>query len=306
MAWANKRIVYFCVIFVAVFRYSWGQLSPLRSCQNHSNCELDEKCCTGKCRRNCSFVCSSHEHCTLGEYCCGFDVNFTRICAVSCIGKSCESYHDCGADEICCIQNSGKRQCVKSCTIGKWCTSHLSCGSGEFCCLNKTEGRQCSESCTVDKPCVTDEDCLASENGKCCDNKRCKAECKTKGGSQHIWYVASGTLLCVLLFVLVFCIVYRTRKEREARASGNTAYGEAIHPVTRGTIDLENQLQHCAEQNPSVTQCSNPNPNYPPTYHNHHLPPYTNQPMPFNQFTAPTPNLPPPPYPDQPPPPYQA
>ena len=300
MAWANKRIVYFCVIFVAVFRYSWGQLSPLRSCKNHSNCELDEKCCKGKCRRNCSFVCSSHEHCTLGEYCCGFDVHFTRICAVSCVGKKCEFYHDCAADEICCRQNSRMGQCARSCTIGKWCTSHLSCGSGEFCSLNKTGGRQCSE-------CITDEDCLASDNGRYSGTIYQDDDYgMTKGKIHSVWYVALGPSLGFIFIVLVVCIGRRKCKEREARASEHTAHGEAMIPVTRGTIDLENQL-HCAEQNPSVTQYSNSNPNYPlPSYHNHHLPPYTNKPIPFNQFTTPTPNKPPPPYPDKPPPPYQA
>ena len=296
MASANKRIVYFCVILVAFLGYNWGQLLPQRSCYHHSNCGLDEKCCKGKCRRNCSFVCSSHEHCTLGEYCCGFDVNVTRTCAVSCVGKSCESYHDCAADEICCIQNSGKRQCAKSCTIGKWCTSHLSCGSGEFCCLNKAGGRQCSESCHVDKSCTMDEDCLASENGKCCDHGSCKAECKTKGKNQYVWYVALGPSLGFILIVLVVCIGRRKRKEREARASGHTAHGEAVIPVTRGTI----------EQNPPVNQYSNSNPNNPPPHLNHYPLPYTNQPVPFNKFTAPISNQPPPPYPDQPPPPYQA
>ena len=288
----------FCVILVAFFRYNCSQLLPHGSCHHHSKCEPEEKCCKGKCSRNCSFVCSSHEDCTLDETCCSFDENFTRTCAESCIGKSCESYHDCGSDEICCSQNSGTGQCARSCTIGKWCASDVSCGSGEFCCLNETGGRQCSESCTVEKSCITDEDCLSRKNGECCDNGRCKPECKTKGKSQHIWYTASGALICILFFVIVFQIGRRTRCHKASEAEAPRHAGEAICSVTRGTIDLENQLQHCAEQEPPDTRNSNSYPNHPP-------PPYTNQHLHANQSIAPIPNLPPPPYPDQLPPPYQ-
>ena len=279
MAWTTKKTLYFCVVFVVC-----------RSC--------------------------------LGE----------KKCVWSCIGKSCTKDQNCGIGEMCCRHNSSIGHCARSCTVGKWCTSDVSCKSGEFCCLNETGGRQCARSCTVEKSCITNHDCAPNErccgsdvkkctrnclpnkelcltdqdcsSGQCCDNGSCTKECNK---NTREWLAAYAALICILFFIcflIGFCKC-RCRKARGAEAPRQTIHGGVKHRVTRGTIDLENQLrqQYYAEQQPSQP---NSYPNYFPSSNQNQGPPAYDQPLPGNQSIYPTQNQPPTPYTGQPPPPYPA
>ena len=137
--------------------------------------------------------------CDSNQVCC----RDTCIYGSNCSGYYCGSRRDCSSGESCC--SSG---CVNgSSCLGHSCLTDSDCGSGESCCNQKCKyGAGC-----IGYSCTTSSDCGNYE--KCCDGSCSSGDCL----DVNLSVIAASLIICVLLFVVIFAVLFSSRRNRSRR-----------------------------------------------------------------------------------------